>query len=153
MPSMQETQIDAKRDLDQVLKTACLSLKSNAVKMLLGPLAAFLVKVVAFAGEIDTQIEAEETTLARGPAQLNPAQATALKQQAFVRADRLLEMLESVLSQLNQAAPDLNGMMKLYIENNTARSILLRPILQEFDLTRKKMVRTFNIVDVCIVSI
>ena len=49
---MQETEVDAKRDLDNVLKTACSNMKQSAIKMLLGPLDGFLAKVTALVGEI-----------------------------------------------------------------------------------------------------
>ena len=52
IPGMQEQEVDAKRDLDNVLKQACGSLKQNATKMLLGPLDSFMAKVTAFVGEI-----------------------------------------------------------------------------------------------------
>jgi len=35
--------------------------------------------------------------------------------------------------------------MQLYIENSTARTILLKPVLHEFDQTRRKLVT--NIID------
>ena len=50
IPGLQEQEIDAKRDLDNVLKQACSSLKQNAIKMLLGPMDGFMAKVTAFAG-------------------------------------------------------------------------------------------------------
>ena len=56
---MHETEVDAKRDLDGVLKGACSSLKHNAIKMLLGPLDAFLAKVTAYVGEIPLPIMSE----------------------------------------------------------------------------------------------
>lgn len=57
LPRMQEMQIDAKKDLDNVLKSACFSLKHSAVKVLLGNIDAFLAKVTAFVGDIPISIE------------------------------------------------------------------------------------------------
>ena len=45
LPRMQDVTVDAKKELDLVLKSACMSLKSSAVKSLLGGMEAFLVKV------------------------------------------------------------------------------------------------------------
>merc|ERR1711871_1243860 len=42
IPGLQETEVDAKRDLDNVLKSSCGSLKQNALKMILGPMDGFL---------------------------------------------------------------------------------------------------------------
>jgi hypothetical protein len=52
LPGMKEQELDAKKDLDKVLKAACTSMKQSALKMLLGPADAFLAKVTAFVGEI-----------------------------------------------------------------------------------------------------
>eukprot|EP01036_Dinobryon_divergens_P027874 gene27874-36723_t len=52
---------------------------------------------------------------------------------AFMRPERMKEMLEAVQAVLLQAAPDLRAIMKLYIESPVARNILLKPILQEYD--------------------
>ena len=46
LPRMQDVTVDAKKELDLVLKSACMSLKSSAVKSLLGGMEAFLVKVI-----------------------------------------------------------------------------------------------------------
>lgn len=50
LPRMNELQVDAKRDLDSILRLACISLKANALKLLFGGIEAFLVKVSAFIG-------------------------------------------------------------------------------------------------------
>lgn len=103
LPGLQETQFDARKDLDYVLKNACLSLKLNAVKMLLGPTDAFLSKVVAFVGEIpisssSTQgmLAAEDSTLL-----LSVDNRQLLKNQAFVRAERIKEVLLQAKEQGN----------------------------------------------------
>lgn len=57
LPRMQEMQVDAKRELDNVLKAACFSLKVSAVKSLLGGMDAFLIKVHAFVGDIPVNAE------------------------------------------------------------------------------------------------
>jgi hypothetical protein len=69
LPRMHETQIDAKKELDNVLKSACFSLKHSAVKVLLGNIDAFLAKVTAFVGEIPISTEgsaADPAAAARG---------------------------------------------------------------------------------------
>ena len=45
IPGLQETEVDAKRDLDNILKSSCGSLKQNALKTILGPMDGFLAKV------------------------------------------------------------------------------------------------------------
>jgi hypothetical protein len=72
LPRMQEMQIDAKKELDNVLKSACFSLKHSAVKVLLGNIDAFLAKVTAFVGEIPISIEgsAADPSAAKGISKL-----------------------------------------------------------------------------------
>jgi hypothetical protein len=74
-----------------------------------------------------------------GAVQLSPENKALLKGQSFVRVERVQEMLEQAQSMLVQTAPDLRATMKLYIESPVARSILLKPILQEVSLAKKKM--------------
>jgi hypothetical protein len=62
IPGMQETEIDAKRDLDNVLKASCSSMKSNAIKLILSNLDSFLAKITAFVGEIPIQIKSKINT-------------------------------------------------------------------------------------------
>lgn len=57
LPRLHETSIDTKQELDIILKTSCISLKTNTVKVLLGGLDGFLSKVIAFIGEIPISTE------------------------------------------------------------------------------------------------
>mmetsp|Transcript_30270 Transcript_30270/g.50665 ORF Transcript_30270/g.50665 Transcript_30270/m.50665 type:complete len:558 (-) Transcript_30270:114-1787(-) len=207
LPRMHETQIDAKKELDGVLKNACFALKATAVKSLLGPMDSFLAKVTAFVGDNNIPIEVEAVTAADpsgrgsvsynvnanagsadatktpspvgtttgttgasvhavdgttgstdahtnataktnnktladasgGVPQLPAADVARLKGQSFLRPERIREMLESVQSVLLQRVPDLKAVMKLYIDNGVARTILLKPILQDFEVAKKKM--------------
>jgi hypothetical protein len=103
LPGLQETQFDARKDLDYVLKNACLSLKQNAVKMLLGPTDAFLSKVVAFVGEIpvSSSLSSNQGMLAAEESipLLSTDNRQLLKNQAFVRAERIKEVLEQAKEQ------------------------------------------------------
>jgi len=105
LPGLQETQFDARKDLDYVLKNACLSLKQNAVKMLLGPTDAFLSKVVAFVGEIPVSSSSSSSSnqgmLAAEESipLLSTDNRQLLKNQAFVRAERIKEVLEQAKEQ------------------------------------------------------
>ena len=103
LPGLQETQFDARKDLDYVLKNACLSLKQNAVKMLLGPTDAFLSKVVAFVGEIPVSSSSSSNQGMLAAEESIPLLSTdnrqLLKNQAFVRAERIKEVLEQAKEQ------------------------------------------------------
>jgi len=160
LPRMSETQLDAKKQLDVVLKAACLALKTAAVKSLLGAMDVFLAKVTAFVGDIpmlDEETAADPTGRASGSYNANaastatvsalvhrqvllePALAAQIKGQSFLRPERVKEMLESVQTVLLQRVPDLNAVMKLYIDNVVACTIILKPILQDFEAAKKKM--------------
>lgn len=56
LPSTMERQIDARQELDNVLRTACMSFKQNALKLLLNPITTFLTKVEAFIGDIPVSV-------------------------------------------------------------------------------------------------
>eukprot|EP00428_Durinskia_dybowskii_P060658 CAMPEP_0170381734 /NCGR_PEP_ID=MMETSP0117_2-20130122/14567_1 /TAXON_ID=400756 /ORGANISM="Durinskia baltica, Strain CSIRO CS-38" /LENGTH=872 /DNA_ID=CAMNT_0010637325 /DNA_START=183 /DNA_END=2801 /DNA_ORIENTATION=+ len=148
LPRMYEMQIDAKKELDDALKVACFSFQRCAVKLLLGNMDTFLAKVTAFVGEIpllnSDDNGADNSTMSAG---LDKHQRTTplltvasnLKNQAFVRPDRIKDLLESVQVVLLQRVPDLKLMMKLYIDNGVARNILLKPILHDFEVATLKM--------------
>jgi hypothetical protein len=185
---MQEMQVDAKKELDALLKSACFSLKDAAVKSLLGAIDGFLAKVTAFIGEIPISYEGStvdasrgagltaaassssrsissstsattgttgtatvavdasevsasdatgETALTNAPAGAGTGAGTAvvvntlahdssnstpllpaadsarLKNQSFVRSERIKEMLDSVQNVLLQRVPDLKALMKV----------------------------------------
>lgn len=137
VPGMHETEIDAKRDLDNVLKTACSSMKQSAIKTLLGPLDGFLAKVTAFIGDIPIsdipERRGSEGTL------LQSSASGSLKSQAFIRTERVKEMLDSAMQSVVLNTPELRLTMQQYIENTVARAILLKPIQQEADVHRRKM--------------
>ena len=136
LPTLQEDQLDAKKELDVILKESCNNLKHSAVRMLLGALDGFLAKVGAFAGEIPiVHDNAEGTEL---PLLSSEATAT-LSKQAFMRASRIMDVLNDTQQAVVQNIPDLRSTMKLYVENSVARTILLKPVQQEIEVIRRKM--------------
>ena len=120
--------------MDTVLKNACLGLKSSALKMIFGSLDGFLAKVCAFVGEIPTLIQQHQqhamtssslsnsvtgstTTMASHDtltAHLSVELRNILKNQAFVKPDRLKETLEMVQQNVVQNTPDLRDMLKVF---------------------------------------
>jgi hypothetical protein len=114
IPNVSETQVDAKRHLDQILKTACISLKQNAHKLLLGPLDAFLAKVAAFCGEIPIQARGYGDESSNPSSTILPPDvANNLKSQAFVKPDRIRKDLESAQETSSQKVPELRDTMKV----------------------------------------
>ena len=70
-------------------------------------------------------------TLENDPLSLQTDVKNRLKSQAFIRVERIKELLDESDKLIQEKCPLLKSFMKLYIENPVARSILLRPILQD----------------------
>ncbi len=94
--------------MDQVLKNSCFSLKQSALKLLLGPLDAFLAKVTAFIGEIPAHLDSSfESSKDISSGLIN------LRQQSFIRFERIKDVLESVQLAVVQTTPDFRELMKV----------------------------------------
>lgn len=123
IPMMKETHQDMKKELDNSLKKACVSLKITACKFLLGPLDGLLAKVVAFIGDIPYQTTTANTATPsegnggsnkqRGGSLLSQEHTNLLKNQSFLRFERMKECFDQVQHLLLQRIPDLKAMMKV----------------------------------------
>jgi hypothetical protein len=138
IPLMKETQYDIKKELDNSLKKACITLKVTVVKFLLGPLDNLLAKIVAFIGEIpyhhsnqllsvsspspaaqsgqgdgSSNLSSKSSKVNVNVPSLSTEQIQLLKGQSFIRYDRLKECLEQIQHLLIQRMPDLKVMMKV----------------------------------------
>ena len=144
IPSVVENQRDAKRDLDSSLKAACHGLKLSALNALVSPLSTFVAKAEAFVGPVpveaavhsvvSTQLASEDNG-----AMLSPDNAAMLKGQAFVRPERLKELLEQTRSAAAGAGAELQQALRTYIDSTVARTILMKPVQLEADLLRRKV--------------
>ena len=128
VPDLAETQVDAKKDLETALRSACGSLRLSALRTLLGPLDGFLAKVTAFLGEIPI---AEEDGGSGGYSRLDGgggvgeskgggamatlAVSSGLKSQAFMRPERIKDMLENVVQLVAEGAPDLRSTLQVRV--------------------------------------
>lgn len=142
LPGLLENQRDAKRDLDAMLKASCLDLKQSSLKVLIAPLNSFIAKVEAFVGAVPVDVgDVSSTLLANedNAAELSPENAALLKAQAFVRPERIKEMLDHTLKEAAAAGPGLQSTLRLYIDNSVARTILMKPVQLEVDLVRRKV--------------
>jgi hypothetical protein len=113
---MKESQQDMKKELDVLLKKASTSLKSQAMKLLLHSLDQWIVKVIAFVGEIPIDFGAAQSSRNGDNGISNGKEAFgAIKNQAFVKPERIKEMLEQSQSLLVSKLPDFLDMMKVNI--------------------------------------
>ena len=113
LPGLHEVQVDGKRELDVVLKTACAALKQSAVKSLLGALEAFLAKVSAFVGEVPCSTVEGDEGAAGEHAAWSKASSSGLLGQAFVRPDRIRELLQSAVQTAGETCPDFRRTLQV----------------------------------------
>lgn len=141
IPALQEMQVDAKKELDNVLKNACISLKQNTIKLVLGALDGFLSKVIAFTGDIPINNENNKMLASDNTAVplLSPEVTNTLKSQAFMRPERIKEMLDNMSSSCVSSILIIKNLLVLYIDNNIARTILLKPVQLEITIMKKKI--------------
>ena len=159
VPELKTKQVDVRRDLDITLKESCRLLRCSAVTLMLGPLESFLAKVTAFAG-IDIPTASSEKTDndtdnnnrgigagGKDEVLLPSSVRSTLKGQSFMRVERIKAMLDSVMEVAVQKTPEMKEMLQLYIENSVSRTVLVKPIQVEIDVTRSK---TVTVLDSCI---
>jgi len=153
LPGMQESQLDIRKHMDEVLKTSCQSLKFSALHFLLGPLEGFLAKVTAFIGDDIPVYRGDivpnpphngpndvSATALNGQEVLIPEAArNGLKKQQFVKPERILTVLNTAVENCIESKPQFSAMIKLYIDNGVTRSVIIKPVLQEIQLAKKRM--------------
>lgn len=159
LPGIEEQQMDAKMELDHVLRNACMSLKQSAIKAILGPLDGFLAKCSAFVGDIpfvsdETQgighsrngfsSSSTSSSFVGGENEkqvlmLQPDLRVLLKNQSFVKPDRIKEVVLNLQETSLQNTPEFRSLLKLYIESSVARSVLLKPIQLEIEVAKLRM--------------
>jgi len=145
LPSLLESRVDARRDLDGVLKDGCAQLKGTALQIVLAPVENYLAKASAFCGDIPIAVPEQWSMEAGAGPVTAPTQqalvgdaAAKLAKQSFVKAARLAE----VTTEAEAAARGADGLllvMDMYMENPVARAILLRPVAQECTAAYRKL--------------
>ena len=131
IPELKEKQIDTRRDLDFILKQSCSNLKLSILRNLIGPIDAFITKVTAFIGEIplaapssnDSSSSHSNTSMSSMTSATNSNTdltikldehiVTNLKAQAFIRPDRVLELLRGEALRVAENAPELRHTMQV----------------------------------------
>jgi hypothetical protein len=145
LPSLLENTVDARRDLDGVLKDGCAQLKGIALQIVLAPVENYLAKASAFCGDIPIAVPEQWSMEAGAGPVAAPTQqalvgdpAAKLVKQSFVKAARLAE----VITDAEAASCGVAGLllvMDMYMENPVARAILLRPVAQECTVAYRKL--------------
>ncbi|GMP37096.1 hypothetical protein CsSME_00008944 [Camellia sinensis var. sinensis] len=118
-PRVLESQIDAKKELEKSLKATCEEFIMSVTKLVVDPMLSFVTKVTAV-----------KVALSSGnPNQkLESALAKPLKDQAFATPDKVAELVQKVSVSIKEELPRVMAKMKLYVQNQSTRTILFKPI-------------------------
>uniref|UniRef100_A0A803M8V6 Conserved oligomeric Golgi complex subunit 3 n=1 Tax=Chenopodium quinoa TaxID=63459 RepID=A0A803M8V6_CHEQI len=118
-PRVLESQVDAKKDLEKILKATCEEFIMSVTKLIVDPLLSFVAKVTAVKATISSGSQNQK---------LETVRAKPLKEQAFATPEKVSELLQKVTSTIQQELPSVIGKMKLYLLNPSTRTILFKPI-------------------------
>jgi len=122
-PWLSESQLDAKRDLERALKTACETIIMGITKSTVDPALTFLTKVtsvraVAVQGGNPANSIPEATTSEDKP----------LREHAFAAPERVADVVSAVNAALEGPFRQAVSELKLYLPSAGTQTALLRPI-------------------------
>ncbi|MQM18325.1 hypothetical protein Taro_051316, partial [Colocasia esculenta] len=118
-PRVLESQIDAKKELEKILKTTCEEFIMSVTKLVVEPMLSFVTKAsaVKVALSSSTQDRKSDSVLAKP-----------LKTQAFATPDKVAELIQKVGTTIQQDLCRVISKMKLYLQNPSTQMILFKPI-------------------------
>ncbi|XP_074280825.1 conserved oligomeric Golgi complex subunit 3 isoform X2 [Silene latifolia] len=118
-PRVLESEIDAKKELEKILKVTCEEFIMSVTKLVVDPLLSFVAKVTAVKVAISAgnQNQKHESVMSKP-----------LKEQAFATIEKVAELVQKVGSAMQQELPRVIEKMKLYLSNPSTRTILFKPI-------------------------
>jgi hypothetical protein len=108
-PRVVENKIDSKQELEKQLKAACEAYIMTITKQIVEPMLSFITKVTAF--RVSTA-----------------SQGKSLKAAAFASEDKLKVIASQVRAALDENLPKAVYTMKLYLNSDKTRDVLLKPI-------------------------
>ena len=146
LPGMQEASVDIKKRLDEALRSSCLNLKLSILHFVMPAVESFLAKVAAFiGGDVPVYRGAGAADSSDGgEVLLTDAARSVLSSQAFVKAERVVEVLSSTIETIVQTQPELVKVVRAYLDNDTTRHIILKPVMHELQLSKRKVVSVFH---------
>ncbi|KAH9619484.1 hypothetical protein KSS87_019429 [Heliosperma pusillum] len=118
-PRVLESEIDAKKELEKILKVTCEEFIMSVTKLVVDPLLSFVAKVTAV-----------KVAISSGNPNQKPESVMSkpLKEQAFATIEKVAELIQKVGSAMQQELPRVIEKMKLYLSNPSTRTILFKPI-------------------------
>ncbi|CAI6000927.1 unnamed protein product [Closterium sp. NIES-65] len=128
-PRVTESHIDAKKELEKLLKTTCEQLIMSVTKLTVEPILSFITKVTAVrvAGSA-LALKARGGDAAAAAGGDGHAGQRVLREQAFASPEKLAQVVKQVDEALKVALPDVVANMALYLPHAATRAILFRPI-------------------------
>ena len=119
-PRLSENQVDAKKDLERQLKTACEGFILTVTKVAVDPALTFLTKVTAIK---------LATGMGSGSGGSNKdEEATPLRNQAFASPDRVVEVATALMAALRGPLPEAAAALRAYLPAEETRTALFKPI-------------------------
>eukprot|EP00573_Skeletonema_grethae_P013418 CAMPEP_0201693134 /NCGR_PEP_ID=MMETSP0578-20130828/5813_1 /ASSEMBLY_ACC=CAM_ASM_000663 /TAXON_ID=267565 /ORGANISM="Skeletonema grethea, Strain CCMP 1804" /LENGTH=938 /DNA_ID=CAMNT_0048178611 /DNA_START=71 /DNA_END=2887 /DNA_ORIENTATION=- len=105
--SVQESSVDSKRDLEDCLRSACNDFIEHTTSSLLGPISKFV-----------DQCKNEDSIVV-------------LRSKSFMNGIVVKGMFGSALANFESEFGNVSTQMKLYLENSSTQSILLKPVVRK----------------------
>jgi len=118
-PRVLESQIDAKKELEKSLKATCEEFIMSVTKLVVDPMLSFVTKVTAVKVALSSGSPSQK---------IESVMAKPLKDQAFATPDKVAELVQKVSVTIQQELPRVMAKMKLYLQNQSTRTILFKPI-------------------------
>ncbi|XAR53530.1 hypothetical protein NMG60_11022121 [Bertholletia excelsa] len=118
-PRVLESQIDAKKELEKSLKATCEEFIMSVTKLVVDPMLSFVAKVTAVKVALSSGSPNQK---------LDSVMAKPLKDQAFATPDKVAELVQKVSLAIQQELPGVMEKMKLYLQNQSTRTILFKPV-------------------------
>ncbi|XP_058220188.1 conserved oligomeric Golgi complex subunit 3-like [Rhododendron vialii] len=118
-PRVLESQIDAKKELEKSLKATCEEFIMSVTKLVVDPMLSFVTKVTAVKVALSSGSPNQK---------IESPMAKPLKDQAFATPDKVAQLVQKVSDTIQQELPRVMAKMKLYLQNQSTRTILFKPI-------------------------
>jgi hypothetical protein len=108
--SVQESSVDSKRDLEDCLRSACNDFIEHTTSSLLGPISAFVDQCKNASSDGSTDV---------------------LRKAPFMNGIVVKGKFSNAFANLESELGNVSTQMKLYLENQTTQSILLKPVVRK----------------------
>ncbi|XP_050217227.1 conserved oligomeric Golgi complex subunit 3 [Mercurialis annua] len=118
-PRVLESQVDAKKDLERSLKATCEEFIMSVTKLVVDPMLSFVTKVTAVKVALSYNTHSDKA---------DSIMAKPLKDQAFATPEKVAELVQKVNAAILQELPTVMAKMKIYLQNQSTRTILFKPI-------------------------